>query len=54
MKSLTEELQQALMQVGSAVYSQAGTSANTGSSNASSSGGGSSDDVIDADFVESK
>jgi len=47
-KSLTSELQQALMQVGSAVYAQAGRS-----------GGGEqqgqrSDDVIDADFVDSK
>ena len=50
MKSLTEELQQALMQVGSAVYAQAGASADTGSD----SSGGSSDDVIDADFVQSK
>ena len=50
MKSLTEELQQALMQVGSAVYAQAGASADTGSG----SSGGSSDDVIDADFVQSK
>ncbi len=50
MKSLTEDLQQALMQVGSAVYAQAGASADTGSG----SSGGSSDDVIDADFVQSK
>ena len=51
MKSLTDDLQQALMQVGSAVYSQAGASSNT---NAGSSNGSSGDDVIDADFVESK
>jgi molecular chaperone DnaK len=52
MKSLTNDLQQALMQVGSAVYAQAGGS----TSNATSSNGtsGSSDDVIDADFVESR
>jgi molecular chaperone DnaK len=52
MKSLTNDLQQALMQVGSAVYAQAGGS----TSNASTSNGtsGSSDDVIDADFVESR
>ena len=50
MKSLTEDLQQALMQVGSAVYAQAGASADTGSDSSS----GSSDDVIDADFVQSK
>ena len=48
MKSLSNDLQQAMMQVGSAVYSQAGASSSPGS------GGGSSDDVIDADFVESK
>ena len=50
MRSLTEELQQALMQVGSAVYAQAGASTDDGSG----SSGGSSDDVIDADFVQSK
>jgi len=48
MKSLSETLQQALMQVGSAVYSQAG------SPNGSATSSGSSDDVIDADFVDSK
>ena len=48
MKSLTNDLQQALMQVGRAVYSQAGAGNSTSSDN------GSSDDVIDADFVESK
>ena len=52
-KSLTEELQKALMEVGSAVYSQASASAGGGNSDNGSSGG-SSDDVIDADFVESK
>ena len=41
MKSLTQELQQALMQIGSAVYAQAG-------------GTTTGEDVIDADFVESK
>ena len=49
MKSLTGDLQQALMQVGSAVYAQAGASADTGSGS-----GGSSDYVIDADFVQIK
>ena len=49
MKSLTNDLQQALMQIGSAVYSQASAS-NAGSG----SGGGNSDDVINADFVETK
>jgi len=50
MKSLTNDLQQALMQVGSAVYSQSGST--TGAASSSSNGRG--DDVIDADFVESK
>ncbi|MCX7593056.1 MAG: molecular chaperone DnaK [Fischerella sp.] len=49
MKSLSSELQQALMQVGSAVYAQAG-----GTSGTASSSGRSGDDVIDADFVENK
>ncbi|RCJ22791.1 molecular chaperone DnaK [Nostoc minutum NIES-26] len=51
MKSLTNEIQQALMQIGTAVYSQAGTSSNGGTP-ADSQGG--SEDVIDADFVEQK
>ena len=50
MKSLTDNLQQAMMQVGSAVYSQAGASPDN-SSGSSDSG---SDDVIDADFVPNK
>ncbi|MGA7933810.1 MAG: molecular chaperone DnaK [Kovacikia sp.] len=57
MKSLTTELQQALMQVGSAIYGQAnGAQANGSASNSSSTPGQaqSSDDVIDADFIESK
>ena len=59
MKSLTNELQQALMQMGTAVYSQANGAANSdatanGTTNASDAASGSSDDVIDADFVESK
>lgn len=53
MKSLTEELQKALMEVGSAVYSQAAASADGGNADNASSGS-SSDEVIDADFVESK
>ncbi len=44
MKSLTNDIQQALMQIGSAVYSQ-----QTGGS--TSSGG---EDVIDADFIDQK
>lgn len=50
MKSLTHDLQQALMQIGASVYSQTGTSA---SSSAPSNSSG-NDDVVDADFVESK
>jgi molecular chaperone DnaK len=50
MKSLTNDLQQALMEVGSAVYAQAGrtTSNSRGTYKTSSD-----EDVIDADFVES-
>jgi chaperone protein DnaK len=48
-KSISSELQQALMQVGSAVYAHAGTS--NGSGEPQSSRG---EDVIDADFVENK
>ncbi|RCJ19171.1 molecular chaperone DnaK [Nostoc sp. ATCC 43529] len=46
-KSLSSELQQALMQMGSAVYAQA-------ASNTSSEQPQGTDDVIDADFVENK
>ncbi|WP_448265633.1 molecular chaperone DnaK [Nostoc sp. DSM 114159] len=51
MKSLTNEIQQALMQIGTAVYSQAGASPNGGTSYDRQGGG---EDVIDADFVEQK
>ncbi len=47
-KSLTNELQQVLMQVGSAVYAQAASPTD----GAQPSSG--SEDVIDADFVENK
>jgi molecular chaperone DnaK len=50
MKSLSNDLQQALMQVGSAVYAQAGSTTGDGGTPR----GGSSNDVIDADFVDSK
>nr|WP_250126074.1 Hsp70 family protein [Chroococcidiopsis sp. CCMEE 29] len=50
MKSLSNDLQQALMQVGSAVYGQAGGT--TGDGGAPRGSG--TDDVIDADFVDSK
>jgi molecular chaperone DnaK len=55
MKSLTNEIQQALMQIGTAVYSQAGASPNGGPNDGTSTdhqGGG--EDVIDADFVEQR
>jgi molecular chaperone DnaK len=52
MKSLTHDIQQALMQVGSAVYAQAGSTASHGSSSSSSTHGNGGADVIDADFVE--
>jgi len=52
LQSLTSELQQALMQIGSTVYSQAQAGSANGSASSSSSQGDS--DVIDADFVESK
>jgi len=48
MTSLSNDLQQALIQVGSAVYAQAGSTTGAAPS------GGSRDDVIDADFVDSK
>jgi molecular chaperone DnaK len=59
-KKLTPELQQALFAVGSNIYQQAGGAApggdsgpqDGGSSSSSSTSGG--DDVIDADFTESK
>jgi len=47
MKSLTTDLQQALMQVGSAIYGNANSSGATGQPQ-------SGDDVIDADFIDSK
>jgi molecular chaperone DnaK len=50
MRSLTTDLKQALMQIGSAVYAKAG--ANPSNPNpASPPSGNSEDDVIDADFV---
>jgi molecular chaperone DnaK len=58
-KKLTPELQQALFAVGSNIYQQAGGAApsdapqDSGADSSSSSGSG-GDDVIDADFTESK
>jgi molecular chaperone DnaK len=58
-KTLTTELQQALYAVGSSIYQQAGGAAPEGAPEAEqpgagSSTGGSDEDVIDADFTESK
>ncbi|BAZ11361.1 chaperone protein DnaK [Calothrix sp. NIES-4071] len=59
-KRLTPELQQALFAVGSSIYQQQGGEAGAGApgADAGSAGGantgGSGDDVIDADFTESK
>lgn len=58
-KKLMPELQQALFAVGSNIYQQAGggatgDGAGTTDAGASSSTGGGGDDVIDADFTESK
>jgi molecular chaperone DnaK len=56
-KKLMPELQQALFAVGSNIYQQAGGGASAGPSDAGTDGASSSDrgdDVIDADFTESK
>lgn len=52
MRSLTHDLQQALMQIGSAVYARANAETSSANSSSQSSSGGNSDDVIDADFVQ--
>ena len=55
MKKLLEELQQELYAIGSSVYQQPGTQPPTpGNADDSSSTGNDGDDVIDADFTESK
>jgi molecular chaperone DnaK len=57
-KTVLEQLQQALYAAGAAVYQQAGAAggpeATPGGNGASSAGASSSDDVIDAEFTESK
>lgn len=50
-KSLSDELQQALMQIGQAIYANANQAAQA---NAPSDNPGGTDEVIDADFVDSK
>ncbi|MEB3338419.1 MAG: molecular chaperone DnaK [Leptolyngbyaceae bacterium] len=52
MQSLTSDLQQALMQIGSAVYAQAGGETTGPSPGTPSGTEGGNEDVIDADFVE--
>ena len=58
MKTLLEELQQELYTVGASVYQQegaaAGASGADGGAGANSGGGDASDDVIDAEFTETK
>ena len=53
MKSLTNDLQQALMQVGQAIYANANAATNSTPTDAGT-GSTANDDVIDADFVDSK
>jgi molecular chaperone DnaK len=50
MRSLTTDLKQALMQIGSAVYAKAGADASNPNPTSPPSGN-SEEDVIDADFV---
>lgn len=51
LKSLTEELQQAMMQIGSSMYTNNDGSNNNSSSRAGTSSNSDGDEVIDADFV---
>lgn len=52
MRSLTHDLQQTLIQIGSAIYAYTNTNAGTPDSAPQNNTGGNSDDVIDADFVQ--
>ena len=58
MKTLLEELQQELYTVGASVYQQEGAAAGApgadAGAGANSGGGDASDDVIDAEFTETK
>ena len=56
MKTLLEELQQELYTVGASVYQQEGAAAGAGApgADADAGGGDASDDVIDAEFTETK
>ncbi|AHB88378.1 molecular chaperone DnaK2 [Thermosynechococcus sp. NK55a] len=53
-KSLMQDLQQALYSVGSSVYQSAQSSDGTGASSGGGSGSGGDDEVIDAEFSETK
>lgn len=53
-KSLMQDLQQTLYSVGSSVYQSAQSRDGTGSSSSGSSGSGGDDEVIDAEFSETK
>ena len=54
MKKLLEELQQELYAVGSSVYQQPGNQPSTAGNDSNNSSDNEGDDVIDADFTESK
>lgn len=54
MKSLSSELQQALMQVGQAIYANANNGNGQSDANGATGSTGGQDDVLDADFVESR
>ena len=51
MKSLTEELQQAMMQIGSSMYADNGSANGNGANGSDASTDSDGDEVIDADFV---
>jgi molecular chaperone DnaK len=53
-KASLEQLQQALYAAGASVYQQAGGAPGGGNGNGASSAGSTADDVIDAEFTESK
>ncbi|MGI0486272.1 molecular chaperone DnaK [Pantanalinema rosaneae CENA516] len=54
MKSLSAELQQAMMQVGQAIYANANNGNGSSDANGATGSPGDQDDVLDADFVESR
>ena len=51
MKSLTSELQQAMMQIDSSMYADSNGASNGNSANAGAAPDSDGDEVIDADFV---